>query len=48
MDSKTFAWTVKSLHGQYPKRLKKAATDRDKTNQWLKSSGLKGETEGFI
>ena len=37
-------WEEKQLHGQYPKRLNKADTDRDNTNRWLRSSGLKGET----
>ena len=33
---------------RYPKRIKEADVDHHKTNQWLKSSGLKAETEGFI
>ena len=41
-------WEEKPLHGQYPKRLEKADTDKEATNKWLRSSGLKGETEGFI
>ena len=41
-------WEDKALHGRYPKRIKEADVDHHKTNQWLKSSGLKAETEGFI
>ena len=32
------------MHGKYPKRLKDADVDQRKTNQWLRSTGLKGET----
>ena len=35
-------------HGKYPKRVKDADVDHHKTNQCLKSSGLKVETEGLI
>lgn len=38
----------KELHGRYPKRIWEADVDDDKTNQWLKSTGLKAETEGLI
>ena len=41
-------WEKKALHGKYPKREKDADVDCHKTNQWLKSSGLKVETEGLI
>ena len=41
-------WQEKPLHGQYPKRTKEAHVDQEKTHQWLCSSGLKAETEGFI
>lgn len=41
-------WQDKPMHGQYAARLKKADTDIDCTNNWLRSSQLKGETEGFI
>ena len=44
----TKQWEDKALHGKYPKRIKEADVDHHKTNQWLKSSGLKAETEGFI
>ena len=36
------------MHGKYPKRLKDAAVDQRKTNQWLRSTGLKGETKGLM
>ena len=41
-------WEDKSLYGQYPLRANQADVDKPLTHQWLKSSGLKGETEGFI
>ena len=44
----TKQWEDKALDGRYPKRIKEADVDHHKTNQWLKSSGLKSETEGFI
>ena len=36
------------LHGQYLKRVKKPNIDETETHKWLKSSGLKSETEGLI
>ena len=44
----TKQWEDKALHGRYPKRIKEADVVHHKTKQWLKSSGLKSETEGFI
>jgi hypothetical protein len=44
----TRKWEEKPLHGVYPAKLRKADTDVKNTNRWLKSSGLKSETEGFI
>ena len=41
-------WEEKPLHGQYPRRANNAVVDQKKTHQWLRSSGLKAETEGFI
>ncbi|XP_044182725.1 uncharacterized protein LOC122963360, partial [Acropora millepora] len=41
-------WEDKSMHGQYPKRVNEKDVDQQMTNQWLKSGGLKSETEGFI
>ena len=41
-------WEEKALHGKYPKRTKEADVDQNKTNQWLRSTGLKAETEGLI
>ena len=36
------------MHGQYPKRVNEKDMGHQMTNQWLKSGGLKSETEGFI
>lgn len=33
---------------KYPKRLKDTDVDQQKTNQWLRGTGLKGETEGLM
>ena len=41
-------WEEKLLHGQYPLRANNADVDQKKTHRWLRSSGLKAETEGFI
>ena len=41
-------WEGKSLHGQHPLQVNKADFDQKKTYQWLRSSRLKAETEGFI
>ena len=41
-------WEQKPLHGQYLKRLKRQDIDETETHKWLKSSGLKSETEGLI
>ena len=41
-------WEQKPLHGQYLKRLKRPDVDETETHKWLKSSGLKSETEGPI
>ena len=41
-------WKEKELHGRYPERLREADVDGYKTNQWLRSTGLKAETEGLI
>ena len=38
----------KALHGRYPKRTKEEDVDQNKTKQWLRSTGLKAETEGLI
>ena len=36
------------MHGQYPKRLQDGDVDEEESNRWLKSPGLKSETEGLI
>ena len=41
-------WEDKSMHGQYPKRVNEKDVDHQMTNQWLKSGGLKTETESLI
>ena len=41
-------WEGKPMHGQYPKRLGKPVINQDSTHQWMRNSGLKVETEGFI
>ena len=41
-------WASKALHGKYPQRVKQADVDHNKTHRWLKSAGLKEETDGFI
>ena len=38
----------KSMHGQYPSRIKEADVDYKQTNDWLKGTDLKAETEGLI
>ena len=42
------SWREKTLHGQYPTRTSETDVDTKRTHQWLSSSGLKAETEGFI
>ena len=41
-------WREKPLRGRYPLRTDNGDVDRTTTHQWLRSSSLKGETEGFI
>ena len=41
-------WSQKALHGQYVLRSQNADVDQEATHQWLRSAGLKAETEGFI
>ena len=38
----------KPLHGQFTKRISKADVDKEGTLKWMKSAGLKGETEGLL
>ena len=41
-------WEEKAMHGRYPLRIREADLDLKLTNQWIKWSGLKLETEGQI
>ena len=41
-------WKEKPLHGQFPKRIDRADVDKELKHEWLQSSGLKAETEGFV
>ena len=41
-------WKDKPLHGKYPIRASDLDINSSLTLQWLASSGLKSETEGFI
>ena len=41
-------WREKPVHGKYPLRTDHADVDKATTHQWLSSSSLKGEAEGFI
>ena len=41
-------WEEKPLHGQYPLQANNADVDQKRTHHWLRSSGIKSETEGFI
>ena len=39
---------AKRLHGHHEKQAQRQFVNQRDTNKWLKSAGLKGETEGFI
>ena len=41
-------WEEKPMHGQYPIRVNKLYVEGEKKHKWLKSPGLKRETEEFI
>ena len=41
-------WQEKPLHGKFAARRKNADEDETATPKWLRRSGLKWETEGFI
>ena len=41
-------WREKPLRGKYRLRTDHADVDKATTHQWLSSSSLEGETEGFI
>ena len=44
----TDTWKEKPMHGQYPARVSKPDAEQDQTHQWLRSAGLKAETEGMV
>ena len=48
LDDMKKTWREKSLDGRFPQRTDKGDVDRTLIHQWLSSSSLKGETEGFI
>ena len=41
-------WNEKAMHGKLPKYLEKYYVDQEMSFQWMKYTGLKGETEGLI
>ena len=41
-------WKQKAMHGKLPKYLEKDHADQEMSFQWMKYTGLKGETEGLI
>ena len=41
-------WKEKAMHGELPKYLEKDYVDQEISFQWIKYTGLKGETEGLI
>ena len=48
LDDMKMIWIEKPLHERYPVRTDNGDVDRTTTHQWVSSSSLKGETEGFI
>ena len=42
------AWCEKHMHGKFPKYLDNPHIDVDQSFQWMKHTGLKGETGGLI
>ena len=41
-------WSEKPMHWEFPTHLRKEYIDIQQSFQWMKHSGLKGETEGLI
>ena len=41
-------WKEKAMHGKFPNYLDKDPVDAELSFEWMKHSGLKGETEGLI
>ena len=48
LDDMKKTWRGKTLHRRYPLITDNGDVGRTTTHQWLSSSSLKGETEGFI
>lgn len=42
------AWQAKELHGRFGSALKSDRIDEKSSTEWLRTSGIYGETEGFI
>ena len=42
------SWSQKPLHGNYLFRCQQVDVDQTATHQWLRSSGIKAEADGFI
>lgn len=42
------SWKERMMQVKYPHMFKDADVDQQKTNQWLRSTGLKGETESLM
>lgn len=41
-------WSEKPMHGKFPRYLQSQNIDVEQSFQWMKHTGLKGETEGLI
>ena len=41
-------WKDKAMHGKFPKYLDKDHIDMELSFEWMKHTGLRGETEGLI
>ena len=42
------SWKAKAMHGRLPEYLENPTIDMEQSFQWMKHTGLKGETEGLI
>ena len=41
-------WKEKAMHGKFPSYLDRDHVDEELSFEWMKHTGLKGETEGLI